>query len=132
VRTDVNAGEKGGFVSNAVAVSKDDGNGVKQVNVLTRFDKEVVVRKEHVGPVLEKVTTPAVGKEVAPKVLVVETDGISVKGTGAEGSEQQQFRETVTTNQHHKKLVRMYRSLDNDLQWAKIGTVMNGEAIPVI
>jgi len=62
-------------------------------------------------------------------------EGTCANMTAGEGSGRQQNLQSDTANQQLQRLVRKYRSSDRDLNWARkglIGTVRNGEAIPVI
>jgi hypothetical protein len=131
----VNAGEKVGKVGNVAVVSNDVGKGFNLVNAAAGVEKELVVRKDNIRPIPEKVKTFDEGEVDARKVLREEEERNCVKVIVGEGSEQQQLHKSFSANQQHKKLVRMYRSMDSDLKWARkglIGTVMNGEAIPII
>jgi hypothetical protein len=112
--------------------------GTPAVRLDSRVEKEAVVLKESYGPVLEEVTVCDKGKGMVRNNVTVAEEGTG--GTAATANaggmlRQQQPHVTHTAYQHPKKLVRMYRTLDSDLQWARnglVGTVSNGEAIPVI
>ena len=132
---DLSASEIVGRVGNMTMMRDDGAKGVQTVRAQSGVEKEVMVMKENVGPILENVTMLDKRADVACKGLAAEEEGTRTQVTVGEGSGKQQLPQSDTANQQLKRLVRKYRSLDRDLNWARkglIGTVLNGEAIPVI
>jgi len=122
-------------VGNVTVLRYDGAKGGNFVRVQSGVDKEAVGPKEHVGPILEKVTEFDQRAKVARKGWVANEEGTCANMTAGEGSGRQQNLQSDTANQQLQRLVRKYRSSDRDLNWARkglIGTVRNGEAIPVI